>query len=1019
MQISGGRSAQDVQMARGAGSPGGRRYRSALRLGLACCVLALLAGLGTAWAGTQPRVLRVVTDDNYPPYLFLNSAGQPEGYLVDLWKLWQARTGVRVDLEPMQWAAAQRAMHEGKADVIDMLYRTPVRDQLYTFSKPYSTQKVGIYVDHNIHGVTGPRSLQGFTIGVERGDACIDKLGSLGITRLSTFPNYMAILRAAKAGTIKMFCMDDDPAHYYLYLLRDQLRFSKAFTLYEGHFHWAVNRGDNATFALVRRGMAMITPAERAALRRKWFRRPIQFQSYLRAFLIGAAGALAILAIAGAWIGMLRKAVRLRTAEISDKNRELQLRSRELAAEHAQLLALMENTPDAMWLKDPQGVYVLCNGAAAHLIGLPREQIVGHTDAQIHGDASLIMLVESGDRQVMQTGALYRAEETVRGRDDVARDLEVIKVPIRAPDGEVLGVLGVGRDISERRRAERELQLAAVAFESQDGMIVTDAQGIIERVNTAFTRMTGYAPDEVIGKSPAMLRSGHHARDFYVRMRAELSARGVWRGEIVDRRRNAELFTARVSIASVKDAQGRLLHYVGTFQDVTLEHQARQEAEHLKLFDPLTNLPNRTLLDDRIAHAQAASAESQQYGTILMVDLDDFQRVNDAYGHKLGDELLVEVGRRIQWAVREGDTVGRFSGDSFVVVVEDLGEERIQAVTRTMETAETIRNAIREPIRLQGRGLVCTASVGATVFLGSAAQYGVLLRKAELAMYKCKQRGGNMARMFEDEMQAEVEARARLESELREAIEQQQFVLHYQPQVDSEARVIGAEVLLRWQHPQRGLVGPATFIPLAEDTGLIEDIGRWVLAQACRQLAAWSGRQAMQGLSLSVNVSTRQIRSPGFVDEVLAELRRSGARADRLKLEITERVAVEDFEVSVHRLQALRDAGVLLSVDDFGTGNSSLSYLTRLPLNQLKIDKSFVDHLPGSHSAAMVAQAIIAMGRGLGLHVIAEGVETREQRDFLAAHGCHAYQGYWFGRPVALDEFERKVGAHAQWLAAP
>lgn len=977
---------------------------------LAGLAIAVLAGLSAGAAQAAPRTLRVVTDNNYPPFLFLNRFGQPEGYLVDLWKLWQAKTGVVVDLEPMQWAAAQRAMSDGKADVIDMIFRTPVRDQLYEFSKPYSRQVVGIYVDHNIHGVTGPRSLQGFTIGVERGDACIDKLGSLGITRLATFPNYMGILNAAKAGEIKMFCMDDDPANYYLYLFRDQLKFSKAFTLYDGNFHWAVNRGDTSTFALVSRGMAMITPGESAALKRRWFSQPVQFRPYLRALVLGAAGPLAILAMAAAWIAMLRRAVRTRTAEISARNLELQLRSRELAAEHARLMGFMENTPDAMWLKDQQGVYLLCNAAAAKLIGLSPEQVVGHTDAQIQFDTSLVALARSIDQEVMRTGRLYRAEERVVGPDGAARELEVIKVPIRTPDGEVLGVLGVGRDVTERRRAEHERQLAAVAFESQDGMVVTDANGIIERVNTAFTRMSGYTSAQLIGKPPAVLRSGRHGRDFYDRMRAELSQHGIWRGELMDRRQNGELFTARVSIASVKDPQGRLLHYVGTFQDITAEQRARQEVEHLKLFDPLTSLPNRTLLDDRLAHAQASSAESQQFGTVFMIDLDDFQRVNDALGHSVGDELLVEVSRRIQWAVREGDTVSRFSGDNFVVVVEDLGLEQGQAVTRAMDIAEKIRKAIGEPVRLDGRVLVCTASIGATVFLGNDARHGVLLRKAELAMYKCKQFGGNNVRLFEDEMQAEVEARTLLESQLRQAIEQQQFVLHYQPQVDSDGRLIGAEALVRWQHPQHGLVQPGAFIPLAEDTGLIEPIGHWVLAQACRQLARWAESEDSASLSLAVNVSTRQFRSPGFVDEVLGEVARFGTRPDRLKLEITESVAIEDFETSVEKLRALRDAGILLSIDDFGTGNSSLTYLTRLPLNQLKIDKSFVDHLPGSHGAAMVAQTILAMASGLGLDVIAEGVETAEQRDFLARHGCHAYQGYLFGRPVPLEDFEREAG---------
>ena len=984
------------------GRVGIRRQQAFLLRVVLGSLLGLLASLGTAPAstapgGATPRTLRVVTDDNYPPFVFLGSDGRPEGYLVDLWKLWQAKTGRKVDFEPMQWAAAQRAMHDGKADVIDMMFRTPVRDQLYAFSNPYSTQTVGIYVDHNIHGITNPRSLRGFSIGVERGDACINKLGALGLTRLSVFPDYAAILKAAKAGAIKMFCMDDDPANYYLYLFRDQLRFVKAFTLYTGRFHWAVNRGDAATFALVSRGMAMITPAERAALKRKWFSQPIQFRPYLRRIAMAIAAALALLAVAAVWIGMLRRAVRIKTAEL-DQDR-------------AQLRTLLESSPDAMWLKDDQGRYLECNARAAEMIALPRDRILGRTDAELHANPDLAAAVREVDLEVARTGTAHRVELQFERPDGAVYDLEVIKVPIRSAGGEPIGLLGVGRDITERRRAERETRLAAAACESHDGMIVTDDSNVIERVNEAFTRITGYSAAEVIGRTPAILRSGRHDAYFYQRLWEELNAKGRWTGEFINRRKNGELFTARAGITAVTDPQDRLLHFVGAFQDITAERQATREAEHLKLFDPLTNLSNRTLLQDRIAHALATSAEMRQHGAVLMIDLDEFQRVNDALGHGTGDELLVEVARRIQSGTREGDTVGRFSGDSFVVLAEDLGVEQTDAVTRAMGIAEKIRRGIGEPVRLAGQSRVCTASIGVTLFQGESASAELLLRQAELAMYKSKQGGRNTVRLFADAMQAAIEARARLEAELRDAIEQEQFVLHYQPQVDAEGCLIGAEALLRWQHPQRGQIGPCEFIPLAEESGLIEPIGRWVIEQACRQLARWATRGPLQGLTLSVNVSARQFRSPGFVDEVLAEVARFGTRADRLKLEITESLAIDDFDASVAKLRALRSAGILLSIDDFGTGNSSLTYLTRLPLSQLKIDKSFVDDLPDSPSAAMVAQAIIAMGGGLGLHVIAEGVENPAQRDFLAAHGCHAYQGYLFGKPMPLDAFERQASA--------
>ncbi len=982
------------------------RHPSIFRI-LALCLLAVFVSSVTQSASAAPRTLRVVTDDNYPPYLFLGPNGQPEGYLVDLWKLWQAKTGVQVKLEPMQWAAAQRIMQEGKADVIDMIFRTPDRLRMYKFSKPYATQTVGIYVDHSIHGIIDHQSLHGFVIGVERGDACIPKLSSLGITHLITFPNYRAVIDAAKAGTIKIFCMDDDPANYYLYLFRDQLRFTKAFTLYEGHFHWAVGRHDSATYALVNRGMAMITPTDLQILKRKWLSHPIQFKSYGYIILPIILGTVSILTIAAIWILMLRKAVNARTLE-------LQMQARELLKDQALLRTLLESSPDAMWLKDENGRYLECNASAIEMIGLPRDVVLGRKDADLQINPELAEKIKQADEQVLSTGSKQRTELQFTNVNGISCDVEVIKVPIRSADDEFIGFLGVGRDITERRRTERELRLAAIAFEGQDGMIVADAQGIIERVNAAFTRISGYRQADAVGKALAIICSGGQDPNVCSQILDELTISGGWSGEVINRRQNGELYTARLSLSRLNDTQGRPLHYIGALHDITAEKQAVEEAEYLKLFDPLTHLPNRTLLNDRIAHAQAISAEMQEYGALLMVDLDEFQRVNDAYGHNVGDDLLVEAARRIQYAVRDGDTIGRFNSDSFVVLTIGLGSDITQTVKSVIMLADKIRHVIAAPIQLGTQSVVCTASIGVTVFKDRNTDPGTLLRQAELAMQKGQRSGRNTVRLFEDKMQAEVEMRADLEVQLREAIEHQQFVLYYQPQVDYQGRLIGAEALVRWQHPRRGLIQPGEFIPQAEENGLIEPLGRWVLAQACHQLGAWASHSELRDLTLSVNVSVRQLRSPEFVDEVLGEVARFRLQPNRLKLEITESLAVDYVDGSVEKLRILRNAGIMLSIDDFGTANSSLAYLTKLPLNQLKIDKSFVDHLSRSHSDAMVVQTIIAMGCSLGLDVIAEGVETREQLELLTMQGCHAYQGNFFSEPIPISEFERRDIA-GQW----
>lgn len=955
------------------------------------------------------RTLHVVTDNNYPPFLFLDKNGRPEGYVVDLWHLWEQKTGVHVDLQPMQWSNALQTMHDRRADVIDMIFRTPAREPLYDFSQPYDAQTVGIYVDTSISGIHDVQSMNGFLVGVERGDACAEQLARQGITNQVTYPGYVAILDAVRAGDIKIFCMDDRPANYYLYLYRDQKKFAKAFTLYLGQFRWAVAKGDKATFDLVEQGMARITPAEREALRSKWFTQPIQFRPYLRILAFVILGALAALAATLLWIRFLRRAVQARTAEIQHKNAQLERAARALMVEQAQLRTLVENSPDAMALKDRNNVYVHCNAGAHALLGLPGDRIIGRTADELFVDKAFAAFIKESDEHVLRTGQPHRYEQAIAAPDGILRDLEVIKVPIRADDGETEGVLAVVRDITERRRAERELRVASVAFESQDGMLITDAQGNIERVNAAFTRISGYAARDAIGQSPRLLRSGLHEDDFYEAMWSTLTTTGYWTGEVVNRHRDGSLYTARLSITAVPDAQGRTIHYVGNLQDITAEKQAHALAERLKLFDHLTDLPNRVLLADHIDRAMAGAGSAQEFGAVMMVNLDHFQKLNDSLGHAVGDQLLVEVARRIRSLKREDDTLGRFSGDSFVLLAERLGTDRNAAAARALLTADAIRAAIAEPMMLDGHRLACTGSLGVTLFRDGADSPDALLCQAELALYKSKQSGRNTVRVFEDEMQAELDGRNWLEKALRDAIRDEALTLHYQVQVDARERPIGAEALLRWTHSERGAIPPAAFIPLAEETGLIEPIGRWVLATACRQLAAWTRDDAMGGLTLAVNISARQFESDSFVDDILAEVRRSGAPVDKLKLEVTESLAFGDLESSIRKLHILRTNGFSISLDDFGTGNSSLNYLTKLPLTQLKIDKSFVDELPASHRDAMVAHTIIAMGRGLGLDVIAEGVETAAQRDFLVAHGCHSFQGYLFGRPLPVREFEVQV----------
>jgi diguanylate cyclase (GGDEF)-like protein len=459
-------------------------------------------------------------------------------------------------------------------------------------------------------------------------------------------------------------------------------------------------------------------------------------------------------------------------------------------------------------------------------------------------------------------------------------------------------------------------------------------------------------------------------------------------------------------IAAVKDDANLTTHYVGTFTDVTLRKKAEEEITNLAFYDTLTGLPNRRLLLDRVRHAMVSSSRSAKHGALLFLDLDNFKTLNDTRGHDIGDLLLKQIAHRLVTCVREGDTVARLGGDEFVVMMENLSENVQEAATQTETVGEKILVTLNQTYHLANYTHHCSTSIGATLFANDQEPVDDLLKRADLAMYQAKAAGRNALRFFDQEMQAVVTTRALLEAELREAVLKNQFLLYYQPQVDKEGNLTGVEALLRWQHPLRGLVSPLEFIPLAEETGLILPLGHWVLETACAKLAQWAMRPGMEHLTVAVNVSARQFRHKDFVDQVLAVLDQTGANPQRLKLELTESLMVDDVEDVITKMTELKAKGVGFSLDDFGTGYSSLSYLKRLPLDQLKIDQGFVRDILTDTNDSSIAKMVIALAQGMGLTVIAEGVEIVEQKVFLAHNGCFSYQGYLYSRPLPNEELE-------------
>ena len=1094
------------------------RWHACGMLLAAACSLSGATTSADPVASVPANTLVVAMDDNYPPYVFRDSNGALTGYLVDYWKLWQSKTGIAVDLQASDWDLAKQRMQSRQATVIDTIFQTPEREKTLDFTPAYAQIPVSIYTHAGIGGIASLDNLSGFLVGVKAGDACIDTLKKAGIQTLQPYPNYEALVQAAIASQVKIFCLDEPPANYLLYRDHADGTFNKAFQLDAGAFHRAVHKGDAQTMAQLQRGFAAISESEDQALRNKWMGTRLIDSSYARylglALLAVTLSGLVLLL----WGAVLRRRVSERTTELD--------------AERARLRVLLEAIPDLVWMKDVAGVYRFCNPMFERFFGAREAQIVGKTDydfvdhaladffrahdlkaiaagkpsineewitfaddghtallettkTPVHNaagdlagvlgiarditgrkqteqalqesenrlhtildsveahiyikdaqyryqyvnqrvlaflgrpladivnqedsvffDAQTAAVVRDNDRRVIENGERVALEETVaRGGNGVTIHFSV-KLPLRDQDGKVYALCGISTDITAQKNLEASLRISATAFESQEGMLITDANSVILRINQSFARMSGYTAQEVVGQTPRMFSSSRHDDHFYAAMWDTIRTTGKWQGEIWDRRKNGDIYPAWMTLTAVTGEDGGVTNYVATHTDITERKTSEEQIRHLAFFDPLTALPNRRLLGDRLQQALASSSRTQREGALLFIDMDHFKTLNDTLGHDIGDLLLQDVARRISACIREGNTVARLGGDEFVVMLENLSDNALEAASQAEGVGDKILTALCLPYDLNGQEYRSSASIGITLFGATENSSEDLMKRADVAMYQAKAAGRNNLRFFDPRMQAEIALRAALEVDLREGIRHGQFVLYYQPQVNAQGRVTGVEALVRWQHPQRGLVAPADFIPLAEETGLILAVGHGVLETACAQLATWAYNPAKARLSIAVNVSARQFHQDDFVEQVLTALGHAQANPQLLKLELTESLLVSNIDATVAKMLALKTHGVSFSLDDFGTGYSSLSYLKRLPLDQLKIDQGFVRDILVDANDATIAKTVVALAESLGLTVIAEGVETEAQRERLAELGCHAYQGYLFGRPMPIAALE-------------
>lgn len=575
---------------------------------------------------------------------------------------------------------------------------------------------------------------------------------------------------------------------------------------------------------------------------------------------------------------------------------------------------------------------------------------------------------------------------------------------LRDAKGEPLEVVGAWIDITEQRQADEQLRLNAAMIKStREAVVVTDLEPRIESVNPAFTDITGYQVNEVLGKNPNILQSGRHDQAFYQSLWQELLDTGSWQGEIWNRRKSGEIYPEWLSISTVRDERDLPTHYVAVATDISQLKESEARLEHLAHYDPLTGLPNRLLLLSRI---DRAVEHAQRYHTrvaVLYIDLDRFKTVNDSLGHPAGDELLTAVARRLRERLRAEDTLGRLGGDELLVVLEDLHEPRGAA-----QVARSILEAMAEPYVLAaGQAIYMGASIGISLYPDDSNDASELIRNADTAMYQAKEQGRGAYHFYTEALTQAANERLELETRLRHALEQEQFLLHYQPLVRvTDGRVIGVEALVRWQPPGEPLIPPDRFIPAAEESGLIVSLGDWVLRTACAQARSWLDAGHSPGI-LAVNLTVQELRRPGIAARIEAILQQTGLPPDRLELEITETGLMQQGEQAEGILNALKALGVRLAIDDFGTGYSSLAYLKRFSIDKLKIDRSFIRDIPADHNDKELTATIVAMGHNLGLMVLAEGVETKEQLAFLGEQGCDYFQGYLFSRPLPAAELEQ------------
>jgi diguanylate cyclase (GGDEF)-like protein/PAS domain S-box-containing protein len=691
------------------------------------------------------------------------------------------------------------------------------------------------------------------------------------------------------------------------------------------------------------------------------------------------------------------------------------------SADHEKALArfinrILDTMDDLMFFFDKKGRIRRINSAVEHGLGFTEAELLGtsiddvlpSTDVQYLAEHLPVLPwpVQSILMETIRMHGHYTGEHRLLGKNaDSRQAIYCLKSSVLySEQGKLEGAVITALNITDLKNREMQLRLSGTVFDNcSEAIFITDPQGIIQEVNDAFCEITGYERAEVLGKSTRLLKSNMHDRAFYDRMWQALLNSGFWRGEVWDRRKNGELCPMLTSINAVNDERGRLMHYVAVCTDISQQKQTERQLQQLAYYDVLTQLPNRALFKDRLEHEILVAQRNKNRLAVFFLDLDHFKIVNDTLGHWVGDHLLRIVANRIQNCLRKSDTVSRLGGDEFTIILPDLN-----GISDATELAQQLIDEIQRPIEITEHVIYVGTSIGIAVFPEDGNDFHTLIKHADIAMYASKAKGRGQFQYFETGMNEAAHQRLLLENALRLAIEQEEFQLYYQPKVaGSMSRIVGAEALIRWRRPGFGMIPPDRFIPITEETGLIIPIGAWILKTACLQANTWRGR--LSGFRIAINLSPRQLLDDDFIavlDRVLAE---TGTNPEWIELEVTESLIMHDINKASERLVQIRNRGIRIAMDDFGTGYSSLSYLQKLPIQVLKIDRSFVQSYTGepASSEATFLKTIVALGHSLNMTVVAEGIENESQLALLQEFGCDEFQGYYLSPPLPADEFQR------------